>query len=94
MTVSSLELLHSARTEDIFGSPSSFRSDGIHLRGRLGTSTYSQAIVSAARAAGISAGRPARQPVLPAPFPRGGNPAAGVMWITSPEIGNLTRVRR
>ena len=42
---------------EIFGSPTSWQYDGIHLRGKLGSQLYNKCLISAIRTAGIEAPR-------------------------------------
>ena len=47
--------------EDIFGSPTSPSFDGIHLKGQLGYQLYNECLISAIKAAGISAQKEPRR---------------------------------
>ena len=54
ITLASLDTLYDYSEKDIFGSPSSPFYDGIHMRGRHGGQAYTDCIVRAVAAAGIS----------------------------------------
>ena len=53
ITIASLESLYQYSNLDIFGSPSLRKSDGIHLRGKLGAKVYTECILAAVKSAGL-----------------------------------------
>ena len=57
ITFASLDSLNLYTEKDIFGSPSSRKNDGIHMRGRLGATAYTECIVRALKAAGLCLSR-------------------------------------
>ena len=57
ITLASLDTLYNYTEQDIFGSPSSPFYDGIHMRGRHGGQAYTNCIVTAVAAAGLSKNR-------------------------------------
>ena len=54
ITLASLDTLYNYSEQDIFGSPYAPFYDGIHMRGRHGGQAYTDCIVTAVAAAGIS----------------------------------------
>ena len=54
ITLASLDTLYNYSNQDIFGSPYSPIYDGIHMRGRHGGQAYTNCIVTAVAAAGLS----------------------------------------
>ena len=54
ITIASLDALYEYSEKDIFGSPSSPFFDGIHMRGRHGGHVYTDCIIKAVTAAGMS----------------------------------------
>ena len=53
ITLASLDSLYQYTEKDIFGSPSSRKNDGIHLRGRHGATAYTECIITALKSAGL-----------------------------------------
>ena len=58
ITIASLESLNDYTDNKIFGSPSYYKYDGIHMRGKLGGKVYTSCILAALSAAGLCSTRP------------------------------------
>ena len=54
ITVASLDMLYQHSNLDVFGSLSSPRYDGIHLRGKLGAKVFTDCLLEAVTSAGIT----------------------------------------
>ena len=54
ITVASLDMLYQHSNHDIFGPHSSPRYDGIHLRGKLGPKVFTDCLLKAVTAAGLT----------------------------------------
>ena len=54
ITIASLDLLYQHSNLDIFGSQSSPRYDGIHLRGKLGAKVFTDCLLTAVTSAGLT----------------------------------------
>ena len=57
ITLARLDSLYQYAEKDIFGSPSTRKNDGIHMRGRLGAMAYTECIVTALKVAGLCLSR-------------------------------------
>ena len=57
ITIATLKALYNHPDKDIFGSSTATWSDGIHLRGRLGSELYTESILTALRTAGLTQSR-------------------------------------
>ena len=57
ITLARLDSLYQYAEKDIFGSPSTRKNDGIHMRGRLGATAYTECIVTALKVAGLCLSR-------------------------------------
>ena len=53
ITIASLESIYHYTNQEIFGSPSLRKSDGIHMRGKLGKKVYTDCILWALKSAGL-----------------------------------------
>ena len=53
ITLARLDSLYQYAEKDIFGSPSSRKNDGIHMRGRLGATAYTECIMTALKSADL-----------------------------------------
>ena len=53
ISIASLESLYQYTNQEIFGSPSLWKSDGIHLRGKHGAKVYTECILVALKSAGL-----------------------------------------
>ena len=65
ISIASLDPLYEQSEYDIFGSPSSPRSDGIHMRGRPGSRLYTDCILDAVKSAGLGSGT---NPTMTTPY--------------------------
>ena len=61
--IAKLDALYKHSEKDIFGSASKSWSDGIHLRGRLGSEVYTECILTALRSAGLTLPGGTREPI-------------------------------
>jgi hypothetical protein len=56
-SLKSLQLTTEDRKVDIFGSPSSAKSDGVHMVGKLGRQLYTDSVITAVNESGLPGGR-------------------------------------